>query len=205
MFVTHRPSAQRAGVFLYHTSSGLTLVTPTRHRHTIFKPIGFHMPGLNPHDNHNWYHKLPDVIRSAGTLRCITFLNQPHERDTDDPEPTPYDLLRQRALALSYHTYPEWQYLFFRDESRRMAMPDPGPVWIMHAWVYAVAGRDLRRCPITNALIVLSPGAIRTMGLLLHDDEAAGLLFDPATTRVLDIHSVVHGSKPAAGCCRRSR
>lgn len=199
MFDTHRPPAPRAGCYLHHACTGLVPVTPAWHARTIFKPLGLHVPGLDPDDNDNWYRVLPDAVRYAGTSRHVHFLNRPVDYDEYGYEPTPFDLLRQRVWDLSHADHPDWIGLFRRDAAHHLALPNPRPLVLMQGWLYTRAGRDLRTAPMIHALLLLSPGAAWSMSRLLRDDAAVEQLLDPGDLHALELYRAVNDFEPPEG------
>ena len=102
------------GFMLVDPNTEMNVYTPSWHDPTYFLPVGSPQPGMSSTDDDNWYHHVPDLVRSVGSRRRISFLNSPSDMPTSDVEPTPYDLLRDTVWTMSIDTHPHWQRLFIR-------------------------------------------------------------------------------------------
>jgi hypothetical protein len=173
-----------SGFLLLAHDTDLKIYTPNWHEPTYFLPVGSPRHGLGPTDDDNWYHRVPDLVRQAGTRQHISFLNTPSDIDTDEIDLTPYDLLRQRAWMMSTDTHPQWHTLFRSKGRRRPALPNPTWAVLMQGMLYAYPKMAYWRAPISNALLVLSPSVAMAARTLLYDDEAVDQLFSPPGSSV---------------------
>lgn len=166
------------GMFILAPDTDLTICTPGWNGPTYFMPVGSPQPGMSDADDDNWYHGISDLIRGAGTLRPVSFLNTPSDLDFGDFELTPYDLLRQTAWRRSLSTHPQWQALF-QHAKHRPALPNPNRAVLMQGMLYRYPKVPYWTAPIDNALLLLSLPLTIAVRKLLCDDAIVEELFYP--------------------------
>tara|TARA_R110002111_G_scaffold99318_1_gene153623 strand:- start:2 stop:946 length:945 start_codon:yes stop_codon:yes gene_type:complete len=167
------------GFMLVDPNTEMNVYTPSWHDPTYFLPVGSPQPGMSSTDDDNWYHHVPDLVRSVGSRRRISFLNSPSDMPTSDVEPTPYDLLRDTVWTMSIDTHPHWQRLFIRNGYRRPALSNPNWALLIQGMLYGYPNMPFWKAPIGNAVMALSPQLAMSLQTMLQDDDAVEQLFAP--------------------------